>query len=324
MLSEISARTPSPFAAELVAAPMERLEAVLQDVSSVEYPLVSEVVRGAFAYGGKRVRPMIALLVGQMVGAPQAELMALAASVETLHAATLIHDDLIDQSLIRRGHPTLNASLSAETTVLAGDYLFARAAAFAAQTGSPRVVRIFADCLMTICAGELGQLSDRRRVPTRDEYLKRIYSKTAALFAAAAEGAAVLGGLPESRIAALRQYGEQLGLAFQIVDDILDFTADEATLGKSVGSDLRQGTVTLPTLYAVVNDGVVLKRALAGDKAAVESMIDAVRRSNGPALAHADAQQYAASAIANLAWFPQGSARQALESLADFTVSRAA
>lgn len=324
MHSEISARTPSAFSMELVAEPIQRLEAMLQDVSAVDYPLVSDVVRGAFAYGGKRVRPMIALLVGQMVGAPDAPLMALAASVETLHAATLIHDDLIDQSLIRRGHPTLNASLSAETTVLAGDYLFARAAAFAAQTGSPRVVRIFADCLMTICAGELGQLSDRRRVPTRDEYLKRIYSKTAALFAAAAEGAAVLGAVSESQIASLRQYGEKLGLAFQIVDDILDFTADEKTLGKPVGSDLRQGTVTLPTLYAVVNDGVVLNRALTGDKAAIQTMIDFVRQSNGLALAHADAQQYAASAIANLAWFPQSPARQTLENLADFTVSRAA
>lgn len=324
MHSEISVRTPSVFTMDLVAEPMQRLEAMLQDVSSVEYPLVSDVVRGAFAYGGKRVRPLIALLVGRMVDAPEAQLMALAASVETLHAATLIHDDLIDQSLIRRGHPTLNASLSAETTVLAGDYLFARAAAFAAQTGSPRVVRIFADCLMTICAGELGQLSDRRRVPTRDEYLKRIYSKTAALFAAAAEGAAVLGGVPENQIASLRQYGENLGLAFQIVDDILDFTADEKTLGKPVGSDLRQGTVTLPTLYAVVNDGVVLNRALAGDKASIQAMIDFVRQSNGLALAHADAQQYAASAIANLTWFPQGPARQALENLADFTVSRAA
>ncbi len=324
MLTEISTRTPLAFSIDPVAEPMQRLEATLQDVSAVEYPLVSDVVRGAFAYGGKRVRPMIALLVGQMVGAPEAPLMALAASVETLHAATLIHDDLIDQSLIRRGHPTLNASLSAETTVLAGDYLFARAAAFAAQTGSPRVVRIFADCLMTICAGELGQLSDRRRTPTRDEYLKRVYSKTAALFAAAAEGAAVLGGVAENQVRALRQYGEHLGLAFQIVDDILDFTADEATLGKPVGSDLRQGTVTLPTLYAVVNDGVVLARALAGDKAAVETMIDFVRRSDGPALARGDAQQYAASAIANLAWFPHSPARQALEGLADFTVSRAA
>jgi geranylgeranyl pyrophosphate synthase len=285
---------------------------------------VQTVVRGAFAHGGKRIRPTIALLVGQLVGAPEDKLMALAASVETLHAATLIHDDLIDQSLIRRGHATLNASLSAETTVLAGDYLFARAAAFAAETGSPRVVSIFAECLMTICGGELGQLTGRRRTPTREEYLKRIYSKTAALFAAAAEGAAVLGRTSESETRTLRQYGEDLGMAFQIIDDILDFTSDEAALGKPVGSDLRQGTVTLPALYASANDGVLLDRALSGDKAAAEAVIATVRESDASAMAQADARQYAASAIAALAWFPPGSARGALEGLADFTVSRVA
>lgn len=321
MLTEIATRRPTAFTIQPIAEPLARLEQILQDVSTVEFPLVREVVRSAFAYGGKRIRPTIALLVGRLVGADADKLMALAASVETLHAATLIHDDLIDQSFVRRGHPTLNASLSAETTVLAGDYLFARSAAFAAQTGSPRVVKIFAECLMTICGGELGQLTGRRSIPSREQYLKRIYSKTAALFAAAAEGAAVLGHRSEAEVSALRQYGSDLGLAFQIVDDILDFTADETTLGKPVGSDIRQGTVTLPALYAA-QAGAPVERAISGDKAAVEAVIQMVRGSEAVALARAEAQQYAGSAVTALAWFPQSETRETLEALADFTVSR--
>ncbi len=322
MFPVVPARTASALSLNLIATEMETLEQMLQDVSTVEYPLVRDVVRGAFAYGGKRLRPAVALLTGKLIDAPADKTLVLAGAVETLHAATLVHDDLIDQSLIRRGHPTLNASLSAETTVLAGDYLFARSALFAAQTESPRVVTIFSETLMTICGGELGQLSQRRSVPTRDEYLKRIYSKTAALFAAAAEGAAVLGGRSERQIVALRRYGENLGLAFQIMDDILDFSADEATLGKPVGADLRQGTVTLPVLYAASNNHLPLDDALQGKAAAIDAVIARVRESNALALARAEAQQYAAAAVAALTWCPTGPARQTLEALADYAVNR--
>ena len=297
---------------------------MLQDVSSVEFPLVADVVQGAFASGGKRLRPAVALLTGQLVDAPADRTLALAAAVETLHAASLVHDDLIDQSLVRRGHPTLNAVLSAETTVLAGDYLFARSAAFAADTHNPRVVRAFSACLMEMCAGELGQLSQRRSVPTRDGYQRRIYSKTAILFATASSSAAVLGGAPEQQITLLRQYGENLGLAFQINDDVLDLAGDPAALGKPVGSDLRQGTVTLPVLFAAARDGLPLGQALAGEAWAVETVVDAVRSSDALALARAEAELYAAAAISCLAWFPDGPARQALEGLADFSVHRAA
>ena len=303
---------------------MARLEDLLRDVSNVEYPFVRDIVEAAFAGGGKRIRPMIALLVGQLVDAPDDRIMPLAAAVETLHAATLVHDDLIDQSLVRRGHPTLNATLGVETTVLAGDYLFARSAEFAAQTGSPRVVKIFSEALMTICGGELSQLAERRALPAREQYFRRIYSKTAALFAAAAEGAAVLGEVSEDEIRALRRYGENLGLAFQISDDILDFTGDEATLGKPVGSDLRQGTVTLPVLYAAARNGIPLKEALAGDKAAVETVIRHVRATDALALAEAEAEEYIAAAVADLAPFPAAPARQALETLAEFSAHRPA
>jgi geranylgeranyl pyrophosphate synthase len=268
------------------------------------------------------LRPAVAFLVGDIAAAPAEPILYLAAAVETLHAATLVHDDLIDQSLLRRGHPTLNASLSAETTVLAGDYLFARSAAFAARTNSPRVVQIFSDCLMTICGGELGQLAQRGRVPTRDEYLGRIYSKTAALFAAAAESAAVLGTLDKAQVRSLRRYGEKLGLAFQIRDDILDFTADAVAVGKPVGADLRQGTVTLPVLYAAAADHLPLAQALAHQPEAVETVIRAVRDSDALQAAARDAAELAAAAVEALAEFPPSPSRQALEALAVFSAGR--
>ncbi len=324
MYTQSPARLPESLNLEPILPSLRDLEALLQDVSGVEFPLVADVVQGAFASGGKRLRPAVALLVGQLVNAPTNPTLALAAAVETLHAASLVHDDLIDQSLVRRGHPTLNAVLSAETTVLAGDYLFARSAAFAADTHNPRVVRAFSECLMEMCAGELGQLSQRRIVPTRDAYLRRIYSKTAILFATASSSAAVLGGAPEQQVALLRQYGENLGLAFQISDDVLDFAGAPDTLGKPAGADIRQGIVTLPVLFAGAHDGLPLIEALAGEAWAVETVIEAVRSSDALALAEAEARQYAAAAVSCLAWFPEAPARQALESLADFSIHRAA
>lgn len=323
MYTPLPARLPESLNLTSISSSLNALDALLKDVSAVEYPLVADVVRVAFDGGGKRLRPSVALLVGDMVQAPSDTILALAAAIETLHTASLVHDDLIDQSFIRRGHPTLNAVLSAETTVLAGDYLFARAAAFAADTQNPRVVRAFSECLMDMCAGELGQLSQRRAIPSRDDYLRRIHGKTAVLFATASSAAGVLGGASEQEIALLRQYGENVGLAFQINDDILDFAGEPDVIGKPVGADLRQGTVTLPVLYAAAAADVPLAQALAGEAWAVEAVIGAVRSSNALDLSRADAEHYAAAAVSSLAWFPAGAARQTLEAVADFSVRRA-
>ncbi|MFN8471376.1 MAG: polyprenyl synthetase family protein [Anaerolineae bacterium] len=325
MYTPSPARLPESLNLEPILSSLDALDAVLQDVSAVGFPLVADVVRAAFASGGKRLRPSVALLTGQIVHAPKDTTLALAAAVETLHVASLVHDDLIDQSLIRRGHPTLNAVLSAETTVLAGDYLFARAAAFAADTLNPRVVQAFSECLMDMCAGELGQLAQRRVVPpSRDDYLRRIHSKTAVLFATASSAAGVLGGASEQEIALLRQYGENVGVAFQISDDILDFAGDPDVLGKPIGADIRRGTVTLPVLYAADIADLPLAQALAGEQWAIETVIEAVVTSDALDLARADAERYAAAAVSCLSWFSAGSARQTLEALADFSVRRVA
>ncbi len=324
MLSDSVVQRLSSFAVDDIAAEMAQLETILQDVSRTEYSFIRDIVRVAFAHSGQRLRPVVALLSGQLAAAAAAPTLSLAASVEALHAASLVHDDLIDQSFIRRGHPTLGAHLSAETTVLAGDYLFARAAAFAAATGNPRVVRVFSACLMSMCAAELAQLTARRGVPSRDEYLARIHGKTAVLFATAAECGAILGAVDEAGVSALRSYGEQLGLALQIVDDVLDFVADSTSLGRPSGSALRQGTLTLPALYAAAYGDAPLLEALAGDIDAVAEVIDAVREGGAADLALADARAYADGAVAALGWFPPVAARHALERLAHVAVERSA
>ncbi len=238
--------------AELFSPVREGLDAVeerLRESMPDQHPALTAATEQLLDSGGKRIRPAIALLAGGIFGADFDRLAAVAAAIEMLHTATLVHDDLVDGSLLRRGLPTLNAQWNAGATVLTGDYLFARAADFAAQADSVRVMRIFARTLMVLVNGEINQMFNGRGVANRVDYFKRIYSKTASVFEAASEAAAVVGGATEREIAALATYGREVGTAFQIVDDILDFTGEAQHIGKPVGGDLRQGLVTLPTLY---------------------------------------------------------------------------
>jgi geranylgeranyl pyrophosphate synthase len=249
---------------------------------------------------------------------------SLAAAVETLHAATLVHDDFVDQSLVRRGMPTLNARWNAGATVLAGDWLFARAARFAAAASSVRVMEIFARTLGTMTAGELRQLFGRAGVPTREEYEFRIYAKTASLFEAATEAAGVLALGEEADVAALARYGRDLGMAFQIVDDILDFTGDAERLGKPVGSDLRAGTVTLPVLLHLEANPVAARWLTDGAAdGAVEELIQAVR-ADERALAGARREAIGRrdAAVAALDAIPRGGARDELARIAEYAVAR--
>ena len=234
---------------ELIHEELERVEQKMREVSRIEYEQLRATLDYLLGGGGKRLRPALVLLSSKFYPADAEKVTSLAAAVETLHTATLIHDDLIDHAFLRRGNPTLNALWNSAATVLTGDYLFARAAAFAAETESVQVVSIFAQTLMTICSGELNQIfgGDRGQL-TREYYYQRIYSKTASLFAASTEAGAVLGEAPPTEVQAIRDYGYNLGMAFQTVDDILDFAGNEGELGKPIGSDLRQGIVTLPTI----------------------------------------------------------------------------
>jgi geranylgeranyl pyrophosphate synthase len=280
--------------------------------------------------GGKRLRPALALAAHRFFADQMSDkAVAVAAAVETLHNATLVHDDLIDGALLRRGNTTLNAVWSKGAVVLAGDYLFARAAGFAAETENVRVVQLFADTLRIICEGELRQLfSSRQWQQAKDTYYTRIFAKTASLFAAATRSGAILGGASAEQEQTLYDYGYHLGMAFQIVDDILDYAGDEATLGKPVGGDLRQGIVTLPFYYflqTLPDPAPVIAKLEAGaggNGDGVAEVVAMVRASNAVQLAFSEARDLAEKAKIDLDRLPAGAFQTVFRELADFTISR--
>lgn len=291
-----------------------------------EFQAVIDYLMGA---GGKRLRPAITLLAANVYPVDKDKSYALAASIELLHTATLVHDDIIDNSLLRRGFPTLNASWSVGATILTGDYMFARSAELSAETESLRIVTAFSHTLMTIVAGELQQIfSDGKgRIPTMAEYEQRIYAKTASLFATGTECGAVLCGASENEVQALRDYGYYLGMAFQVVDDILDFQADEDAVGKPVANDLRLGIATLPAmLFAeqAPNHPTMLK-ALSRDKVEDEAMlalVEEIRASGSVKGAMEQARVYARKAQETLEILPISPYRQSMHGLAEYAVAR--
>jgi geranylgeranyl pyrophosphate synthase len=229
-----------------------RVDALIASLKPDDFPFLARVLDHLLEAGGKRIRPAIALLSGRMGSYDLDLLVPLAASIELLHSATLVHDDVIDAAPTRRGRATANSLAGNAASVMVGDYMFAHAAELIARTGNIEVIQLFARTLMEMATGELHQdLGAYSYGQGTREYFNRIYGKTASLFATAAQGGAMVSGLPEADALALRSYGENLGMAFQIVDDILDFTGDAAEMGKPAGSDLMQGTLTLPALLLI-------------------------------------------------------------------------
>jgi geranylgeranyl pyrophosphate synthase len=321
---------------------LAEVEAKMKSVDESLFAPLAHAFVDLIGSGGKRLRPTLALLAAQVRREQRdtplfPRIVALAASVEMLHTATLVHDDVIDGAMLRRGAPTLNAMWNRGATILAGNFMFARAAFFAAETNHPRVIRIFANTLGTIVNGELHQLSARHDFEQdKAGYYQRIYAKTASLFAAATESAGILAALPEAEVQALRAYGHNLGMAFQIVDDILDFTGSETTLGKPAGSDLRGGTVTLPFFYFMQTHSDVdhlLEQLRAADGALEESdgeawgaLIDQIvhdlRASPAVEAARREAESFLDLARANLAALPASPYQRAMLELCDFVVQR--
>lgn len=277
--------------------------------------------------GGKRIRPTLTLLVGGMLDGPPAQLVTLSAAAELLHTATLVHDDLIDGALLRRGAETLNARWSSAATVLTGDFLFARAAKLAADVNHLPLTRLFAETLAVIVNGELTQLFSARGVINRENYYQRIYAKTASMFEMAAQAAAIISVENVEIRETIRKFGYELGMAFQIVDDLLDFTGDQAAVGKPLGSDLLQGLVTLPAIYyAETNPDHPDVRSLAaggwGDHERMERLVQSIRASDAIRQAMREAEQRVDSAVACLAPFDDCEERAALENLARYVVDR--
>jgi geranylgeranyl pyrophosphate synthase len=311
---------------DLVHKELQRVEQKMREASQVEYEHLATVLDYLLKSGGKRLRPALVLFSTKFYPADPEKAISLAASVEMLHTATLVHDDMIDNSFVRRGNPTLNATWNRGATVLAGDFLFAQAAGLAAETENVRVMSIFAQTLTTICSGELKQIfNSRGHLPTREEYDQRIYSKTASLFAAATEAGAVLSGAPEPEVQALREYGRNLGMAFQIVDDVLDFVGDEQELGKPVGSDLRQGIVTLPVLYfneMHPADDALIKVLNDPEEEEVGAVVAAIKESGAVESALDEARTFAQRSRESLQILPHNEYRQAMLDLANYVVKR--
>jgi geranylgeranyl pyrophosphate synthase len=310
---------------------LNKVESQLKAVCQVDFTRLAELLSYTLS-GGKGIRPVLTLLCGKLYHYDLERLLSMATSVELLHTATLVHDDAIDNSPVRRGRATINQLWGEERAVLLGDYLFAKAGEFAALTGNLRVIRLFAQTLQIISRGELAQTFDAFNLEqTRDHYMERISGKTAALFSLATESGAVLGQTPEESVAILREYGFNLGIAFQIVDDLLDFTGTEEEMGKPIGSDLAQGTLTLPAMLLIEhhpqNNPVVelfknRDMADAEKQKKIQKAIKLIRGSEITKKCLEAASDYCLKACSRLELLPDSPSRQALKDLADLVISR--
>ncbi|MBF9034834.1 polyprenyl synthetase family protein [Rhodobacterales bacterium HKCCE2091] len=327
---------------EVRSKPHERLSAHLSDdldavnrlirerMQSEHAPRIPEVTAHLVEAGGKRIRPLLTLAAARLCGYDGEMHRLLAATVEFIHTATLLHDDVVDESEQRRGRPTANLLWDNQSSVLVGDYLFAKAFLLMVETGSIRILEILSRAAATIAEGEVLQLSVARDLSTgEDVYSKVIRGKTAALFEAATEVGGVVAGAPEEQVAGLAGYGDALGMAFQVVDDLLDWGGTSGEMGKNTGDDFRECKITLPVIRAVA-------RADADERAFWERTIGKGRQEDGDleiargllvrhgALAETRqvALDYAARAKAALAPLPAGELRDMLSDLADFVVAR--
>jgi geranylgeranyl pyrophosphate synthase len=310
-----------------VQAQLQLVEARLHAQADDRHPDLHAAFEQILAAGGKRIRPSLGLLVGDMLGAPEDKLVSLSAAVELLHTATLVHDDLIDGALLRRGMPTLNARWSPAATVLTGDFLFARAAKLAAETDHIQLMNSFAETLAIIVNGELSQMFSSRGVINRENYFARIYAKTASLFEMTSRSSALLSPADPDTIELMRKFGYETGIAFQIVDDILDFTGEQATMGKPIGYDLLNGLVTLPAIYfadAYPNDDDIKSLADGGwgNQDRMARLVESIRKTDSVKKAMNEARLHVDIALKTLEGFESSPERVALENLAKFIIDR--
>ena len=307
------------------------VEDALDRIKQVEnFPALTKMLGHVLAGGGKRIRPAIALLAGKF-GDYNIDLhVPLAASIELLHTATLVHDDVIDASPSRRGRATANELFNNSAAVMLGDYMFAHSAELISRTENTKVVRLFAHTIMAIAGGELHQdMSAYEYGQDTMSYFGRIEGKTASLFATSAEGGAMVAGCSSGEREALRLYGLNVGMAFQVVDDILDFAGDEQEMGKPIGSDLMQGTLTLPSLLLMERypkDNPV-KKAFRSRKPKSEHIAQAlymVLNSDILNESYAVARDFRDRALDAISTLPQIEARSALEDIAEYVLDRRA
>jgi octaprenyl-diphosphate synthase len=312
----------------LAAADMAAVDALIRRRLASDVVLINQVAEHIIGGGGKRLRPMLHLLAARTAGYAGDHHIQLAALIEFIHTSTLLHDDVVDESDLRRGRQTANAVWGNAASVLVGDFLYSRSFQMMVELDSMRVMRILADTTNRIAEGEVLQLLNIGNPDTRERaYLDVIERKTAVLFAAATRLGAVLAGLPPEQEDALARYGLDLGYAFQIADDVLDYVSDAGTLGKNIGDDLAEGKPTLPLIIAIERSDAaqagMLKRAIqSGGLDALDDVLAAIRGTGALDASREHARAYAQSARAALAALPESDARDALGVLADYAIDR--
>jgi len=315
----------------LVADDMNAVNSVILDRMQSKVALIPELAGHLIAGGGKRMRPMLTLASARLLDYPGTRHHKLAAAVEFIHTATLLHDDVVDGSAMRRGKRAANLIWGNPATVLVGDFLFSRAFELMVEDGSLKVLKILSHASAVIAEGEVDQLTAQRRIETNEEeYLRIIGAKTAALFAAACRVAPVVAEASEEQELALESYGRNLGIAFQLVDDAIDYTSDEEVMGKGLGDDFRDGKMTLPVILAHARgsdaDKAFWKAAMQGDRVSDDDLAHAVallKSTNAIADTLEAARSYARRAIDALSIFPESGARKAMAEAAQFAVARA-
>jgi octaprenyl-diphosphate synthase len=314
----------------LTAPGMNSVNSVILDRMQSQIPLIPSLAGHLISGGGKRMRPMLTVAGAALCGYEGSRHYKLAAAVEFIHTATLLHDDVVDGSDLRRGKATANIVFGNPATVLVGDFLFSRAFELMVEDGSLKVLRILSNASAVIAEGEVDQLTAQRQIETsEDRYLSIIGSKTAALFAAATRIAAVVAERSEQEERALEDYGRNLGIAFQLVDDAIDYDSESSEMGKGKGDDFRDGKMTLPVILAYARgseeERTFWRDAIAGFCTEDEDLAHAVELINRHGAVEATrerARLYAQRAIDAIAVFPAGEARSAMAEAAEFAVSR--
>ena len=331
-LDEVATK-PHERMAELLAPELARVNTLIRERMASEHaPRIPEVTAHLVEAGGKRLRPMLTLAAAKLCGYEGDHDIRLAATVEFIHTATLLHDDVVDESAQRRGRPTANLLWDNKSSVLVGDYLFSRSFQLMVETGSLRVLDILANASATIAEGEVLQLTAAQNLATTEAvYLQVVRGKTAALFAAAAEVGGVIAGVSEEQVVALRNYGDALGISFQIADDLLDYGGASATTGKNVGDDFRERKLTLPVIKAVARADekersfwqrtIEKGRQEDGD---LEKALAILAKHDALALARKDALDWSAKSKDALNALPDHPIRDMFAELADYVVARIA
>ena len=305
---------------------LKLVEGKLELIAKNDIPILSQMLEYALLNVGKRVRPALTLLSGKFYKYDLDVLVPMAVAVELLHIGTLIHDDMIDNSETRHGKQAVYLKYGVNSALLLGDYLFSRAGTLSATTDNMRVIRRFSETLMTISGGELREARITFDPSTaRDNYYKWISDKTACLFVMSSECGSVLSGCPDDQVVALKEYALNFGLAFQIIDDILDFAGDQASLGKPIGSDLNEGAITLPSIiYAEKHpsDKIIREIIVERKKELIPLAVERVRSSSVIDDCRKIARDFYLKACKSLEQLPECDARRSLNALVEFVIDR--